>query len=232
MERIDFQKQKIPFTQVANGVLYDTKLSLGAKAIYAFMYSKPDGWQFSAYRIGQELKVSKTTVLKHLNELKEYGYLISQKLPDGRMLYKVIFPPIEPESTDWTLGSEPESRKATVQKSHGAKSSPISNKEIIVISKESNTSEQSSQIVELIDLFSVVNPSYKKWYANKTQRVACQRLIDAHGMDRLKGIIAFLPKSNTTQYMPVVTTPVQLEDKFAQLASAWQKIKNKQPIIL
>lgn len=95
-----------------------------------------------------------------------------------------------------------------------------------------NTSEETSQIVELIDSFKEVNPSYKKFFSNKTQRGACKRLLETHGLEKLKKIIEFLPQSNTTKYMPVITTPIQLEDKFAQLATAWQKIKNNQKIIL
>lgn len=125
MEKIDFKKQNIPFTQVANGVLYDKGLSLGSKAVYAFMYSKPDGWQFSAQRMAQELGVSRPTVLKHLEELKTLGYLISQRQSNGRMLYKVLFPPVEPQSKNLTM--EPQSKKATVKKSHSKESLPISN---------------------------------------------------------------------------------------------------------
>jgi hypothetical protein len=51
-------------------------------------------------------------------------------------------------------------------------------------------------------------------------------MLKVHGIEKLQKIISFLPQSNTTQYMPVITTPVQLEDKFAQLATAWQKLKN------
>lgn len=100
------------------------------------------------------------------------------------------------------------------------------------VDSNSNDSEQSSQVSPLIDLFKVVNPSYKKFFANKTQRSACQRMLETHGFEKLEKIISFLPKSNTTKYMPVVTTPVQLEDKMGQLASAWQKLKNNEAIIL
>jgi hypothetical protein len=96
-----------------------------------------------------------------------------------------------------------------------------------------NTSEQSSpEIPLIIDLFKEVNPSYKKWFGNKTQRGAVSRLLEAHGFEKLEKIIKLLPKSNNQKYCPVITTPLQLEDKFAQLATALQKIKNNQPIIL
>lgn len=90
----------------------------------------------------------------------------------------------------------------------------------------------SHDVVELIDSFKEVNPMYSKWYENKTQRSACERLIKVNGIDRIKKIVAFLPKSNATEYMPVITSPLQLEDKFGQLASAWQKLKNKEPLII
>jgi hypothetical protein len=100
------------------------------------------------------------------------------------------------------------------------------------VGKVTNTPEETSEINELIDLFKEVNPSFTKLFRVNPQREASKRLLKTHGMDRLKQIISFLPKSNQTEYMPVVTTPCQLEDKFGQLAAAWQKKKNNQPIVL
>jgi len=104
----------------------------------------------------------------------------------------------------------------------------------VSIGKDRDTSDvkPSQDIPVVIDMFKVVNPSYKKWFGNKTQRAATERLIKYHGVEKLKKIIDQLPKSNNTDYMPVITTPVQLEDKMAQLAAAWQKLKNKGPLII
>lgn len=101
------------------------------------------------------------------------------------------------------------------------------------LGEDTNTSEETSQdIPKIIDLFKEVNPSYKKWFGNKTQRGAIRRLLDTHGFEKLEKIIKLLPKSNNQKYCPVITTPLQLEDKFAQLVTALQKIKNNQPVIL
>lgn len=83
------------------------------------------------------------------------------------------------------------------------------------------------EIISIIDLFKEVNPSYKKWYANTTQRSACSRLIEQHGMDKLKSVIPFLTASNNTPYIPSATTPLQLEDKWAAIESAWNKKKTE-----
>jgi hypothetical protein len=90
--------------------------------------------------------------------------------------------------------------------------------------KETHPAEQSSaMIVSVIDAFKDVNPSYQKWYPNKTQRAAASHLISIHGLERVLKVVAFLPKSNTMPYFPTITTPSQLEDKWAALEAAAER---------
>jgi hypothetical protein len=86
------------------------------------------------------------------------------------------------------------------------------------------------EVVQIIDAFKQVNPSYQKWFANVTQRGAIDRLIKIHGLDRLLHVIAFLPKSNTIPYIPTITSPFQLEEKWADLEAGLTKLKNKSAI--
>ena len=230
MEKIDFKKQNIPFTQVANGVIYDKRISLGAKTIYAYMYSKPDGWDFASDRIAKELNVSKPTVLKHIKELKEFGYLISKKLSNGRILYKIIFPPIEPEESIFTLAEKPKSKKATVKKSHSEKSLPISNKEFKVIKSISNkdskvkTLQRSNfirskdfEVKSVIRLWKDINPMYSEWYSNKTQQRAILGLIEAIGVLEVRKLVLDIPRLCSKPYYPKITTPLELKNNYAKL---------------
>lgn len=103
-----------------------------------------------------------------------------------------------------------------------------------IVNKPSNKiPEQSSgdakEIVAIIDLFAPVNPSYKRWYAQKVQRDAVRNLLAVHGMERLKGVIGWLPTANRTKYVPTITTPQQLETKWASLEAAAYKLKNEKP---
>lgn len=82
-------------------------------------------------------------------------------------------------------------------------------------------------IVSLIDSFEAVNKAYKKWYARPPQREACQRLVEEHGLEQVQRVIKMLPVSNQTPYFPTITTPLQLEDKWAQLEAAWKKKRNE-----
>lgn len=94
---------------------------------------------------------------------------------------------------------------------------------------DSNSSEGTSQeIPELIKSFEKINSVAKNWYGNKTQRKACQDLIDTHTFEKTKSIIEkTLPKTNTLQYFPTITTPLQLRDKWTALESAVIKYQSE-----
>lgn len=87
--------------------------------------------------------------------------------------------------------------------------------------------EESSHIVSVIDAFKTVNSSYKKWFGNTTQRSAIKNLIETHGLERVLQVIAILHKTNVIPYMPVINTPLQLEEKWSALESALTKKKNE-----
>lgn len=88
-------------------------------------------------------------------------------------------------------------------------------------------SNMQNLIPEVIKLFESVDGKNKNYYGNKTQREACQFLLDEYGFDEIIKRIEVLPKSNTMQYFPTITTPCQLRDKWVQLDNAVARMKNK-----
>lgn len=98
MER--FTKYKINFTQVSNTVLSDKRLSLKAKGLYAYLFSKPDNWIFLIDVILSEIKEGRDAFYAALKELIKYGYILkyrerkaSGKL--GGVIYEFIEPAAE-----------------------------------------------------------------------------------------------------------------------------------------
>lgn len=81
---------------------------------------------------------------------------------------------------------------------------------------------------EIIKAFSEFNPACSKYYGNKTQRAACDHLIEVHGLEKVLAVVAILPKTNTMQYVPTITTPYALDEKWASLESAMLKKKAEQ----
>lgn len=232
MPKIDFKKQNIPFTQVANGVLNDPELSLEAKGLYAYLYSKPEGWQFSSLRMHKESKNGRDSIRKTLNELIEKGYLLRCKLADGRMVYKVIFPPLDPKPENPSLATDPKPEKATDWKPHRLETSPISNKDVLVINNTSNKDSkapalQGKQWNELIDCFEEVNPLFEEFYKNTTERKALEYLVSKLGFDKVRSIISHLPAITSQPYAPKVTKPSELRRDLGKLVTFYKQNQNK-----
>lgn len=104
------------------------------------------------------------------------------------------------------------------------------------ITKDKQTKDTSTQgvqknhsmenlIPEVIKLFEGVDPKNKTYYGNKTQRGACQFLLDEYGFEEVRRRIEVLPRTNTMQYFPSITTPCQLKDKWVTLNNQIQRHK-------
>ena len=69
-------KKNNGFTIVPNELLNNPEISLRAKGLYAYINSKPDGWDFSAERIANDQKEGVSSVKTALRELEKCGYLL------------------------------------------------------------------------------------------------------------------------------------------------------------
>lgn len=119
------KKEHIPFTQVANEVLYDPNLSFKAKGLYAYLYSKPDGWDFAATRIAKETKEAVKSIWSTLKELEEQGYLYRTRQKDGRMIYLLNSQMTKSQTPETGVG--PNSRNGSQPKRLSAETGAVSN---------------------------------------------------------------------------------------------------------
>ena len=95
--------------------------------------------------------------------------------------------------------------------------------------KEIDTPETSSGglVSQVIKLFEEVNPATKSYYNRPPQRKACQSLIDEYGFEEVSKVIAFLPRSNKMSFVPTITTPIQLWEKYQALKDGLQRKKSE-----
>ena len=92
--------------------------------------------------------------------------------------------------------------------------------------EEELTSKTSfAEIQTLIDLFKSVNPSYKQFFGNKTERACLTRMLQEHGREKLTELIEVLPKTNSMDFAPVITSPYKLEKKLGDLIVFIEKEK-------
>ena len=160
--------------------------------------------------------IPETTIERILNYLETEHQIGQQKTSKYRLITIL----------KWELYQKMDTKSDNKWTTNGQQTDTIKNLKN-VRNKEEDIAEQAPQdeIVSVIYSFKEVNPSYGKWFGNTTQRAACQRLLKIHGKEKLLQVIAILPKSNQMEYVPTITTPVQLEDKWAGLESALIKKK-------
>lgn len=93
-------------------------------------------------------------------------------------------------------------------------------------------SAEAQVVSQVIRAFEAVDSKNKTYYGNKTQRASAQFLVREYGLENVLSVIGILKKTNGLEYVPSVTSPYELKEKWGKLASALQKIKNNQPVII
>lgn len=216
---MQLRKEDIPFTMVANEVLKDPRISFKAKGMYAYLFSKPDTWDFSSNRMTMESTDGRKAIMAVLRELEDAGYLVRNRLSTGKVEYILKHSDNNPKSLNGTQDT-----KAQVPKRLRAKTSPISNTEVLVIQKHSDVPSQDIQ--SFIESFKTVNPSYERLFANKTERASASRLIKKFGINKMLSTTKALPEIIDKPYAPKITTPYELEKNLGKLIAFVNQNKN------
>lgn len=60
---------------IPNGLIADQRVSLAAKALWAYIASKPASWVFKRDAMAAQMGISRNTLLKYTNELIKNGWL-------------------------------------------------------------------------------------------------------------------------------------------------------------
>jgi hypothetical protein len=130
------RKIQTPFTQISNEMLNRKDLSLTAKGLFAYMFSKPDGWNFTINSMAKQLKEGTTAIGNALKDLKELGYIEYVKFSDGTGEYVLRH---EPDLKNDDLNPEDQNLEMpNFENAYLAKPNRISNKDSIETKIDSN----------------------------------------------------------------------------------------------
>lgn len=87
--------------------------------------------------------------------------------------------------------------------------------------KDKESDSIAKQISEVIKSLEKVDAKNKLYYGNKTQRKACEFLIQEYGFQEVIDMIAVIPSARLKiPYFPSVTTPCELRDKWVKIYEA------------
>ncbi|MFF7534643.1 hypothetical protein ACFZB2_36915 [Streptomyces bobili] len=90
------------FTQIANGLFRDSRLSFKAKGIFGYVSTHRDGWQVTLAHLVAVGPDGREAIRAGLKELERYGYLIRERLrrPNGTLgdvVYSITDRPATPD---------------------------------------------------------------------------------------------------------------------------------------
>lgn len=106
------KQEWLPFTQISNKLLNDSTLSLKAKWLYCYLYSKPDDWSFSSVRIANDHKQSEKSIQSWLIELENHWWLERKKQHDWTMIYKIYWEKMSQSENGLDLPCTPKGQTA------------------------------------------------------------------------------------------------------------------------
>ncbi len=145
------RKMQVPFTQIANAVLNDKRISWKAKGIFGYIYSKPDDWDFSTHRMKNDAKDGMDALVSGIKELEKIGYLTRTRLPNGKVEYKIDY---EPDTGNPNEGKSPSGKTQAVSNKdiHTNKDSKTNNSAASASGKLKKGSKQPLSLMEFVVL--------------------------------------------------------------------------------
>lgn len=179
---------------------------------------------YSQLTLCKRWKWSRNKVRRYLKELENEGDLIQQNNEVTTIITIVNYDKWQLENSkndttsDTSEGQQKDNRRYTYNNDN--KDNNDNNVKDIATTSVAN-------INPLIELFKDINPSYKQFYSNKTERACLTRMLKEHGLEKLTELIEVLPKTNTMDFAPVITSPYKLEKKLGDLMAFINKEKVK-----
>lgn len=202
----------------------DKITSVNENGVGKVLGGKPVKWEDLVKEFGGAV----STVSSNMQKLKKGGYITLRRTPFGNVITvnkakKRFGGTTKNKKSD----SDYEKTEDGLRKSGSQTTKKRVNKEDNTIGQDNKTSELGSQVNKLIDGFKEVNPSFTKLYRNTTQRKSCENMIKLHGFEKMLQTVLLLPKINKIKYLPIVTTPYELEDKLGKVVAGLQKLKEE-----
>lgn len=213
-------------------VRYDPNLPPNAKLLYGEItaLASKEGFCWASNQYFADLYgLTKTSVSTLVGKLNSRGYIRALTIDENSR--HIYITGLAEKSQGVTKKQQGGLRKIARGDSEKSKhSNTVSNTE----NNTSNTGASPEEISSVIDAFSVANKSFKLWYKRKDQREAVTRLIFHYGLEHVLVAVGVALKSNGIPYFPIITTPVQLEQKWTHLEASLQrkKTENSKPKML
>lgn len=198
-------KRDTGFTQVSNKIITSTDLSCKAKAVYCYLFSRPDGWKFYRSEITKNFKESTKTIDSALKELEDFGVIQKEQLRDDKGFYSGfnIILNTDTQESDNRLSDTP---KTDNRESDNRKGNTIntdtSNTDLSNTDTNNNIVQNDDLITEKEHLFNIFYTQYPRKQAKEPAKKAFLKLTKEE-MEKAIYTVGIYPFSRNKQYIPL-----------------------------
>jgi len=211
-------------------LIEDTRINPIEERLYAviYWYSKLKNEKCTASNetLAKMCKTTSRVVANSLTSLEKFGYIKRTYKDELRKVRIEILPLISfsrVSPTDDTVSPTGDTRVSPTDEQN----KNIYNKNSKQYSEPARK-EVSPLIPSVIKEMESIDPKNKSYYKNKSQREACQFLIDEYGYENVVKVIQSIPVLRArVPYLPSVTTPCELRDKWQKMKDAVDRERNK-----
>jgi len=138
-----YKDYKVPFTQIPNEIIDSDRLSPGAKWVFSYIASKPDGWKFYISDIVKHSNESQYKVQKYIKELEEEGYLKRIRKQNEKGQFVSWDYHLQLKDQESIIRKPDDGKMTTTEKTDGRKIAPYSNTNISNTNKDNNKEKES-----------------------------------------------------------------------------------------
>lgn len=219
MAKIRIEKR---YATIPNSILNCKDISFRAKGIWAYIYSKPDGWNFSIKNIANQSKEGREAIKNAIKELETQHLLKRTKFQNELGYWDVEYLLLE-HNVGKSCDGKPVTGKPVTGKPANNSNKELSKKDIVKKKETISENKFSQEIITILDLFSQINPSIQ--YGNKTQRKVCEDMIKKYRSDNVINMVKQVISVQGEKYAPVATTPYAMYKKLGEFKIYFEKQK-------
>lgn len=211
------------FTVMNNRVFEDRRLSLKAKGLWAFVMTKPDGWQTSIRGLCTQLSEGESAIRAGLKELETIGLYRKTRSQDASGHWSW-----EDEMLDIPQLDNPVMDNPHVENQRQVKTEEVSTE---IVKTEEATAIAVGQDQKIKYGRDDINQMFAEWesvigYPIKSRvtknRQACSNLLKSRSAQELSQMLRGVAIAHQDRYAPRVSDFVGLQDKWSDLI-VWGK---------
>ena len=211
------------YTVFANQIFEDENLSLKAKGLFGYMWTKSDDWNFYVTELVKHSKCGRDQVMNALDELERNGYLLRSRNRNslGQLTSKSTWLLSDTPKKSWIEQKNKKVKKAktkkTVNKSVDNSTKPKLENPTQEKPKLENPTLPNTNITKYLNN-QVLSLSLSKSLPKKNQkRVSKQPAMDYERDEKINQIIFYFNAKRAEWHMPIQAISDHEQDKLARV---------------